>query len=79
MLNIYPQCFEHDFLQIDGELEDLIKLRDVLTNIIEQNIKADIVEEVFASDGEGYKIIIEVKTEEEMMKLIPHYGDGDYE
>lgn len=73
MLNIYPQGFEHDFLEINGELEDLIKLRDILTTIIEGNRKAGIIEEVFASDGEGYQIIIESRTEEEMLNITPYY------
>lgn len=78
MLHFYPQYTYHDDVEIIGELEDLIRLRRALDNIIELSRKTNCVEKVYTSNGEGYRIIVEVKTEEEMMKLDPYYTQDHY-
>ena len=69
ILNIYGQPFEHTEAKIVGTTEGLTALRDALnraiTNGIGSNTDDDYKQDdsdtvLWASDGEGYSVIIEV-------------------
>lgn len=60
-INVYPQDIWHDDLVIKANKQALLALKMA----IEQALSADssvATAEVFASDGEGYSIILEVLT-----------------
>jgi len=61
LLNIYGQPFEHAEAIIKGNREGLVELRDAIDRAL-RNGKAETAHPhdcIFASDGEGYHIIIE--------------------
>ena len=62
ILNIYGQEMEHCDARIIGNKEGLTELRDTINNALMSGGKAKTLrthDPLFASDGEGYNILIE--------------------
>jgi len=63
ILNIYGQLSEHTDARIVGNREGLVELRDTINNVLQGEspriAKTLEHEPLFASDGEGYSLLIE--------------------
>ena len=67
ILNIYGQPMEHFDARIVGNREGLTELRDTINNALMSGQKAKTLEShdpLFASDGEGYSVLIECHNDE---------------
>ncbi len=69
-IHLYGQHSEHDEAFIVGTRGALITLRKVIDAALESNQETV---DVFASDGEGYDLIVKCVSEEEMdLKPLPY-------
>ena len=75
VLHIYGQDHEHDDAFIVGDIEALADLRDALTKIVDGG-RASSSSQPYASDGEGYGVIIVRSVGDEMLDLEDQYTDG---
>jgi len=75
-IHIYGQSMNHDDLFIIGNKEGLIALSDALDMVSAHWNDDSIGVDVFAKDGEGYKIIIKRANDDEMEQLMLPYTEG---
>ena len=65
ILNIYGQYYWHTEARIVGNQEGLLELRDAIDKAIKTSKSCTSNDEpLFASDGEGYEIIVECHNDE---------------
>ena len=68
ILNIYGQWYWHTEARIIGNREGLEALRqtidDALTIVVDEASTKQDPEPLFASDGEGYEVIVEIHNDE---------------
>lgn len=79
-LHIYAQFTNHDFAFILGDKGGLTRLRNALDSALLDWDKGGNGRDecgTFASDGEGYRILVGVLSEEEAGKLATPYTDTD--
>ncbi len=66
ILNIYGQQFEHTQAKIVGNAEGLIELKNAIERALldgkskTSGAEGGLFAELFASDGEGYQVIVEM-------------------
>lgn len=74
-LHIYGQYIWHDDVQIVGNTDAIVALRDALTESLEKGEAQ--VNDVFAGDGEGYGVTVRVTDSEEWPRFMTPYA-ADY-
>ena len=76
-IHIYAQAWNHSDAFIVGNKEGLIALADAL-DMVSAHWNDDIIGvDVFANNGEGYKIIIKRTSDEDMQQLKLPYPDDE--
>ncbi len=76
VLHLYAQEYWHNDAHIIGTRDALITLRDVI-NVALKNHERESHCSVFAADGEGYRVMVGVATEQSMDTLQLPYTDTD--
>lgn len=75
-LHIYAQFTNHDYAFILGDRAGLIALRNAIHGALINDSGRDQCQ-IFASDGEGYQVLIGVLSSDEAGKLATPYTDPD--
>ncbi len=77
VLQIYGQHSEHADVCVVGDIDSLTRLRDALTEIVDGG-RTSSASRSFASDGEGYAVIVIQSTDEEMIRLEDQYEYAEW-
>ena len=65
ILNIYGQAFYHQEARIVGNTEGLTELRDAINQaILTSKARTGNDDPLFASDGEGYEVIVDCQNDD---------------
>jgi hypothetical protein len=66
ILNVYGQEMPHEEVRIIGNLMGLLSLRGLIDKAVNEgkSISTDEEDGLFASDGEGYRVIVELHEDE---------------
>lgn len=73
VLHIYPARSWHDPILIAGSSTGIEALRDACQAALDQGQHGS--SEVFTGDGEGYLLLVAIRTSEAMKELPTHYVD----
>lgn len=74
-LHVYPQWSWHTEASICGNRPAIAQLRDALTAALDSPDGVSMSAEQFATDGEGYSVLVYVLPEPEMHRMTPFYED----
>ena len=72
-LHFYPAAAWHDPVLIAGSVSGIEALRDACNQALNNGKSGNA--DTFTGDGEGYALLVEVQTNEEMVELPRHYID----
>lgn len=75
-INVYAQLFPHDDLYISATKEGLEQLKNIIENILNNNVGRDSFN-TSNSDGEGYEVVVTLYSDEQINNLRTYYvSDG---